>query len=61
MIVIPDRLDIRYEETIIYTTGGLVSGTGEFSIPYSGRSTEIEVTLSAPESGTYWEFEIGCP
>ena len=61
MYEIPDQLSIEYEGSVIYTTGGLVSGGNEVSVSYSGSSTYIEVNLNAPLDGTEWELFVGCP
>jgi hypothetical protein len=61
MYSIPDQLDISYEGETIYTTGGLVSGTGSQAVTYAGNSTTISVLLTAPNSGTAWEFSVQCP
>jgi len=61
MYTIPDALSIVYEGTVIYTTNGLVSGFQTFSVPYSGSSMIITVTLSAPNPGTGWELRVNCP
>jgi hypothetical protein len=61
MYSIPDQLDIFYEGVIIYTTGGLVSGTGSQAVTYAGNSTTISVLLTAPNSGTGWVFSVQCP
>ena len=34
MIVIPDQLDVLYENEIIYSTGGLVSGVGSTEVRF---------------------------
>jgi hypothetical protein len=61
MYSIPDQLDITYEGATIYTTGGLVSGTGSQAVTYAGNSTTISVRLTAPNSGTAWVFSVQCP
>lgn len=52
MYGIPDELSIDYEGTIIYSTGGLVSGGSSVDVSYAGSSTLIEVTVNAPLDGT---------
>lgn len=64
MYSIPDRLNIFYEGVQIFTTGGLVSGSRNFSLNYgSATSTQTFVTveLDAPNSGTAWDVSISCP
>ena len=52
MYSIPNELSIDYEGTIIYSTGGLVSGGSSVDVTYAGSSTLIEVTVNAPLDGT---------
>jgi hypothetical protein len=64
MYGIPDRLDCYYQGVLVATTGGLVSGTGEVSWVYDpgpGDPQWCLVIVSAPQSGTAWEYVIGCP
>ena len=62
MYNIPDQLDITYEGSTIFTTGGLVSGgaTETVAVP-AGSSTQITVTVSAPNAGTAWDYTVFCP
>ncbi len=58
---IPDQFDIYYEGTLIYTTGGPVSGFGDVMVSYGpGTSTVIEVVVTGP-SGTVWDYTVYCP
>ena len=61
MFSIPDRLDV-VDSTgkSLFSTGGLVSNGQTVPITYSG-SRRIVVILSAPNSGTAWEYVVGCP
>lgn len=61
MFTIPDQMEIFYEGNVIFTTGGLVKEGRSFNVDYSGTSTFIQVVLSAPRSGTEWNFRVGCP
>jgi hypothetical protein len=59
MYSIPDAMTIILSGQQVYSTGGLVSGSGSRTITYAGATTAI-VTVSAPTSGTAWTFTIGC-
>jgi len=64
MYSIPDRMDVFTMNlgvrAAVYSTGGLVSGTGgkTFVIP---PASVVFVAMSAPNSGTLWNFELSCP
>jgi hypothetical protein len=57
-----DQLEVFYESALIYTTGGLVSGgqTVTVNVP-AGTSQQVTVVVSAPESGTIWDYTVFCP
>jgi hypothetical protein len=59
MVSIPDAMTVIGGGGVLFSTGGLVSGSRTLTIPYSGDSTVI-VNLSAPNSSTQWSFTIGC-
>jgi hypothetical protein len=61
MYSIPDELSIVYEGKTIYSTGGLVSGCNAVDVSYSGLTTIIEITDTAPLDYTMWEIFVGCP
>jgi hypothetical protein len=61
MYTIPDRLDLIYEGATIFTTGGLVSGSQTIQRDIDGDAKEILVRITAPNSGTAWNFSIDCP
>jgi hypothetical protein len=64
MYGIPDRLDCYYQGFLVATTGGLVSGTGEIAWVYNpgpGDPQWCLVIVSAPQSGTAWEYTMQCP
>ena len=61
MYSVPDRLDLIYEGTTIFTTGGLVSGTRTISATIDGNAKVIYVRIEAPNSGTAWNFQLTCP
>jgi hypothetical protein len=60
----PDGLDILYEGANIFSTGGLVSGSRNFTVTYgsaSSKSTSITLKITAPNFGTGWIVAVGCP
>ena len=57
---IPDAFQVSSGGTIVFTTGGLVSGTGQKSFALTG-SPLVFVAVSAPQSGTAWQFSLTCP
>jgi hypothetical protein len=61
MYDIPDELTIVYDGSTIFSTGGQVSGSQNVDVSYAGTGTYIEVTINAPNDGTIWDVEIGCP
>lgn len=61
MFPIPDQLDVVYEGEVLFSTGGLVSGSSSVQVPFDGASTVVEVTITAPLDGTAWNVFVGCP
>jgi hypothetical protein len=64
MYLNPDGLDIFYEGANIFSTGGLVSGSRNFTVPYGSarsKSTMITLKITAPNTGTGWVVAVGCP
>lgn len=62
MFFVPDEIEVFYEGKSMYWSGGLVSGTHTTNISYGpGGSAFLLVVISAPQSGTNWEFEMMCP
>lgn len=61
MYRIPDQLDLIYEGNTIFTTGGLVSGSQTITRNIDGDAEEILVKITAPNSGTAWNFQLECP
>ena len=60
----PDKLEILYEGQQIYSTNGLMSGSKTIDVSYgspASTSTGITIEISAPNSGTAWNFKIACP
>lgn len=61
MYQIPDRMQIMYEGQQIYDSG-LVSGSNEASVPFSGNSGRLQVLLTGnPNPDTKWTYTIYCP
>jgi hypothetical protein len=61
---IPGQTDIYYEGSLIYTTGGLVSGSQSVPITFGStksKDTAITVKVMAPNNGTAWMFSVSCP
>jgi hypothetical protein len=62
MYTVPDSMVIEYEGNVIFTTGGLVSGSATIPVSYGpGTSTRIKVTMTGSNSGTVWKARIDCP
>jgi hypothetical protein len=61
MYSVPDQLEAIYEDNVIFTTGGLVSGSREVKLSIDGLSKQLEILITAPSSGTGWNFGVSCP
>jgi len=61
MYRIPDKLELIYEDQTIFTTGGLVSGSRTVNLSIDGDEEFILARITAPNSGTAWNFQIDCP
>jgi hypothetical protein len=64
MFGIPDRLDCLFKSVLVASTGGVVSGAGALQWAYQpapGDPTWCKVVVSAPASGTAWEYTLHCP
>lgn len=59
---IPDQMDVYYNGSVVASTGTLVSGQGTiaFNYPASGPQSCI-IKMTAPLSGTAWQYKAGCP
>jgi hypothetical protein len=57
---IPDAFRVVTGGAAVFATNGLVSGRSATSFPLRGSSI-VFVTVTAPRSGTAWEFALGCP
>lgn len=56
---IPDAFDVFNGGASVFSTGGLVSGGT--SVDFQLSSAFVYVNVSAPQSGTAWDFSISCP
>ena len=61
MFRIPDQLELIYEGNVIFSTGGLVSGRRTITRTIDGDSDTLAVKITAPRSGTGWNFQLTCP
>lgn len=63
MYSIPDHLDIIYRGTTVASTGGLVSGSATLTFNYQpvGKDTTVSIVVTAPNSGTAWDYVAYCP
>lgn len=55
---IPDAFTVRQDGRTLFSTGGLVSGQRTVTVQSSGGF--VFVSVSAPQSGTAWNYQIGC-
>ena len=44
----------------VWSTGGLVSGSGTADIQYPGGNAAVDVHVEGPNDGTAWEATISC-
>ncbi len=59
-----DKMDVFYDNKLVATTNQLVSGMGELKFYYpaqSGKPKYCSIVLTAPESGTSWQYLMSCP
>ncbi len=60
---VKDRFVVSYQGSTLYDSG-CVSGATTVSLPYSGSSTYVNVTVypnCEGTTGTAWDFTVGCP
>ena len=64
MYSIPDRMDVftlnSDKKVQVLTTDGLVSGDGSGTFQVAPYTT-VFISMTAPRSGTAWDFELTCP
>lgn len=59
MYGIPDRIDVRYGGTTVFTTGGYVSNGTTVTLPeWHPGDGRISVRMDGSTSGTAWQFRI---
>ena len=59
----PDQMDVYYQNQMLATTKGLVSGSGKLEFNYSpvGGNTIIKVVVSSNTDSTQWTYLVKCP
>lgn len=60
----PDKIDVFYNGKLVASTRSLVSGQGNLRwnyVPVRGGAIHCDVRVSAPEEGTVWRYNLGCP
>lgn len=59
----PDQMDVYYQNQMLATTKGLVSGTGKLEFNYNpvGGDTTIKVVVSSNTDSTQWTYLVKCP
>ena len=61
MFGVPDALEVRSSSgAVLFSTGGLVSGSKTVNVLFSGGRI-VFIVLSAPNQGTAWNYSLGCP
>ena len=61
---LPDQIEVIYNGNVVATSRSLVSGQGNLTWNYNhtkGGPTYCSVRISAPEDGTVWSYNLGCP
>ena len=61
---IPDEITIIYDGQVVASSGGLVSNEGSMTWEYKaekGKPDFCTVEVSAPTSGTQWQYLVNCP
>ncbi|MGV3614297.1 MAG: hypothetical protein ACO1SV_03075 [Fimbriimonas sp.] len=59
---IPDAVTVRQGDSILFSTGGLVSGSQSMRLKLApNKGSLITVTVTAPRDGTAWDYYLGCP
>jgi hypothetical protein len=54
----PDQVEVFYEGSVIFTTGGLASGSATQNLSINGSSSLVTVVISAPNAGTQWNYTL---
>lgn len=64
MYTIPDQMEVYYNDALVASTSGLVSGGGRLTFnytPLAGGPYSCIIRMNAPNSGTAWDFIAYCP
>jgi hypothetical protein len=64
MFSIPDQMDVFYDNVLVASTNGLVSGSSTLSFNYvynPSKPNFCVIRMTAPNSGTAWEYAAFCP
>jgi len=56
---VPDEFIVEMNGTVVYETGGQVSGTGKYCFTKPAGTRDIEVTVNGPH-GTAWRYTLKC-
>lgn len=59
-----DKMDVYYDNQLVASTNGVVAGLGTLEFTYSalsGKPKYCTIIMTAPESGTSWEYYLACP
>ncbi len=64
MLNVPDQIEIIYDGQLVASTDRLVSGQGNLTWRYAPQKRGPKfciVRISAPQEGTEWNYNLGCP
>ena len=64
MYGIPDQMEVFYDNQLLASTGGQVSGANSLTFTYTPNANGpfyCIIKMTAPNSGTAWEFIAFCP
>lgn len=59
-----DKMDVYYDNQLVASTNEVVSNKGTLEFYYSaqpGKPKYCRIIMTAPESGTAWEYLLSCP
>ena len=61
---LPDEINVYYDNVIVASSSGLVSGSNSIQFKYTavaGKPTFCIVEISAPYNSTEWDYLLNCP
>ena len=64
MQVIPDEINVYYDNVVVASSNGLVTYKNTLKFKYTavaGKPTYCIVKISAPDNQTSWEYLLNCP